>query len=69
MKRNFLIAAALCLSLVAFGQKAPKKSFSTELPPCEGGQWQAGELISMSDFVWLNSNPSKVRKRKEVPDH
>ena len=49
MKRNFLIAAALCLSLVAFGQKAPKKSFSTELPPCEGGQWQAGELISMSD--------------------
>ena len=49
MKRNFLIAAALCLSLVAFGQKAPKKSFSTEFPPCEGGQWQAGELISMSD--------------------
>ena len=49
MKRNILLLAALCLTIVAFGQKAPKKSFSTELPPYEGGKWQEGELINLSD--------------------
>ena len=39
----------MCLSPVAFAQKAPKKSFSTELPPYAGGTWQVGELISLSD--------------------
>ena len=48
MKRNILLAAALCMSLVAVAQK-PKRTFSTENPPFEGAVWPAGEMISLPD--------------------
>ena len=49
MKRIILSIAALGLSLVAFAQKAPRKAFSTELPPLPGAVWQEGDAISLSD--------------------
>ena len=48
MKKVFL-AFAICLSLTAFAQKAPRKAFSTDRPPAEGLEWQAGEEINLSD--------------------
>lgn len=55
MKRNILLAAALCLALVASAQK-PKRSFSTVNPPFAGTQWQTGEKISLPD----GDNPQGV---------
>ena len=48
MKRNILFVSALCLCMLSFAQKAPKKSFMTEKVP-EGVQWQSGELVNFSD--------------------
>ena len=48
MKRNILLVSAICLSLVSYAQKAPKKSFSTENTP-DGILWQSGAMINMYD--------------------
>ena len=48
MKRNILLVAALCLSLLSYAQKAPKKSFLTEIAPLDM-PWIDGEQINFSD--------------------
>ena len=48
MKRNVILAIALCLSLISYAQKAPKRSFLTETEPAEV-KWQNGELVNFSD--------------------
>lgn len=48
MKRNILLVAALCLSLLSYAQKAPKKSFLTEIAPLDM-PWVDGEQINFSD--------------------
>ena len=48
MKRNILLLSTICLSVVSFAQKAPKKSFSTENLP-DGIHWQNGSQINLSD--------------------
>ena len=53
MKRQMLLVAIMCLTLAAYAQKAPKKSFSTEYHPVPETQWQVGEQICMPDAVAL----------------
>ena len=48
MKRSILLVGALCLSLLSFAQKAPKRSFSTENNP-DVIQWQNGFQVNLSD--------------------
>ena len=48
MKRNILFVGAMCLSIVSYAQKAPKKSFSTE-NSSKGIQWKNESMINMYD--------------------
>lgn len=48
MKRNILFVASMCLSMLSYAQKAPKKSFMTEKAPV-GVEWLSGELVNFSD--------------------
>ena len=48
MKRGILLVGALCLSLLSYAQKAPKRTFSTETATSEI-KWQNGDLISLPD--------------------
>ena len=41
--------AAICLSILAFAQKQPKRMFSTYDPPCDGGRWNNGDLVNLYD--------------------
>ena len=48
MKRSILLVVAVCLSILSYAQKAPKKSFSTENNP-NVIQWQNGAQVNLSD--------------------
>ena len=48
MKRSILLVGAVCLSLLSYAQKAPKRSFSTENDP-NVILWQDGSQVNLSD--------------------
>ena len=49
MKKNILLLASICLSCLSFAQKAPKKSFSTEMPVSAYDAWESGDMISLPE--------------------